>query len=118
MNTVLLPVKDFKESKQRLVPALSASARAGLAQAMLRDVLNVLARAQAPQRVVVFTAGGEVIQMARSFGFDVILEKSVGGHSAAVNQMVEELSVTSARIFSIAADLPRLTPSEIDFALN
>jgi len=118
MNTVLLPVKDFRESKQRLVPALDANARVQLAQAMLRDVLSVLARARAPQRVVVFTAADEVMQMARPFGFNIAFEKSVDGHSAAVNQMVEELSATSSRILSIAADLPRLVPSEIDFAFN
>jgi 2-phospho-L-lactate/phosphoenolpyruvate guanylyltransferase len=118
MNTVLLPVKDFKESKQRLVSALDPETRAGLARAMLRDVLAVLARARAARRVVVFTAAAEVIETAKPFGFDIVLEKSVDGHSAAVNQMVDELSVTSARILSIAADLPRLTSSEIDFALN
>jgi 2-phospho-L-lactate/phosphoenolpyruvate guanylyltransferase len=118
MNTVLLPVKDFKDSKQRLVPALDATARARLAQAMLRDVLSVLARARAPQRVVVFTAAEEVMEMARPFGFNIILEGSVDGHSAAVNQMVDELSATSSRILSIASDLPRLVPSEIDFAFN
>jgi len=118
MNTVLLPVKDFKDSKQRLVPALDATARARLAQAMLRDVLSVLTRARAPQRVVVFTAAEEVMELARPFGFDIVFEGSVDGHSAAVNQMVEGLSATSSRILSIAADLPRLAPSEIDFAFN
>jgi len=118
MNTVLLPVKDFKDSKQRLVPALDATARARLAQAMLRDVLSVLTRARAPQRVVVFTAAEEVMELARPFGFNIVFEGSVDGHSAAVNQMVEELSATSSRILSIAADLPRLAPSEIDFAFN
>ena len=118
MNTVLLPVKDFKDSKQRLVPALDATARARLAQAMLRDVLSALARARAPQQVVVFTAAEEVMELARPFGFNIVFEGSVDGHSAAVNQMVEELSATSSRILSIAADLPRLAPSEIDFAFN
>jgi 2-phospho-L-lactate guanylyltransferase (CobY/MobA/RfbA family) len=40
------------------------------------------------------------------------------GHSAAVNRMVEELSASATRILSIAGDLPRLVPSEIDFALD
>ena len=118
MKTVLLPVKDFSNAKQRLAPALDGDSRAGLARAMLSDVLNVLAEARAPQRVVVVTAADEVIQMGRSFGFEVVLEKLVGGHSAAVNQMMEELSGTCSRILSIAGDLPRLIPSEIDFALD
>src|SRR5437762_3705849 len=118
MKTVLLPVKDFSDAKQRLASSMDAEARAGLARAMLADVLNALARARAPQRVVAFTAADEVIQMARPFGFDVVLEKAVDGHSAAVNRMVDELSPSSSRILSIAADLPRLIPSEIDFALE
>jgi 2-phospho-L-lactate guanylyltransferase len=118
MKTVLLPVKTFAEAKQRLVPVLDAATRAGLARAMCTDVLNALARTRAAERVIVFTAADEVIQMARPFGFDVVLEKSINGHSAAVNQMVTELLTSSARILSIAIDLPRLLPSEIDFALD
>jgi 2-phospho-L-lactate/phosphoenolpyruvate guanylyltransferase len=118
MRTVLLPVKNFCDAKQRLSPALDGTARAGLARAMLLDVLNVLARARTPQRVVVFTAAAEVIELSRKCGFDAVVEKSVAGHSAAVNQMVEDLSRTSSRILSIAGDLPRLVPSEIDFALD
>jgi 2-phospho-L-lactate guanylyltransferase len=85
---------------------------------MLNDVLTTLARARAPERVVVFTAAEDVIDMAKPFGFDVVLEESVNGHSAAVNQMVQELSSNCSRILSLAADLPRLAPSEVDFVLH
>src|SRR5437763_16555049 len=118
MKTVLLPVKDFATAKQRLASGIDAATRAGLARAMLADVLNVLARAKTPERVVVFTAADEVFEMARPFGFEVVFEKSIDGHSAAVNQMVEELLGTSTRILSTAGDLPRLAASEIDFALD
>lgn len=118
MKTVLLPVKTFADAKQRLIPALDGPTRAGLARAMCMDVLNALARTRVPERVVVFTAADEVIEMAKPFGFDVVVEKSVDGHSAAVNQMVRELLSSSARILSIAIDLPRLVSSEIDFALD
>src|SRR6266704_6965719 len=118
MKTVLLPVKAFANAKQRLASKLDPPARAGLARAMCLDVLKTLSRTRVPNRVVVFTAADEVIQMARPFGFDVVLEKAVDGHSAAVNRMVDELSSSSSRILSIASDLPRLVPSEIDFAMD
>jgi 2-phospho-L-lactate guanylyltransferase len=118
VKTVVLPVKNFKDSKQRLSPACDPETRAGLARAMLQDVLDAVSRARKPQRVIVFTAADEVIDMARPFGFDFVVEKSVAGHSAAVNSIVEELSATSSRILSIAADLPRMVPSEVDFALD
>jgi len=118
MKTVLLPVKCFRNAKQRLSHALDDTRRTGLARAMLQDVLTMISRARTPERVVVFTADEEVIQMTKPFGFDVVMEKSVDGHSAAVNQMVDELAGTCSEILSIAADLPRLQPSEIDFALS
>ncbi len=118
MKTVLLPVKDFSNAKQRLAPVLDAPARAGLARAMFTDVLNALSRTHGPQRVIVFTASDEVMHMTRPFGFEVVIEKSVDGHSAAVNQMVSEYLPTSSRLLAIASDLPRLAPSEIDFALD
>src|SRR5215467_9442809 len=118
MKTVLLPVKTFINAKQRLAPAVDSETRAGLARAMCTDVLNTLARTHVPERVVVFTGADEVIEMARPFGFDVVREKCAAGHSAAVNQMVTDLLSSSTRILSIAIDLPRLVPSEIDFALD
>jgi 2-phospho-L-lactate guanylyltransferase len=118
MKTVLLPVKDFNNAKQRLAPAMDAPARAGLARAMLSDVLAALKRARAPERIVVFTSADAVMEMVEPFGFETVFERSVAGHSAAVNQLVDEFRVNSSSILAIAGDLPKLRSSEIDFALN
>jgi 2-phospho-L-lactate guanylyltransferase len=118
MKTVLLPVKEFSNAKQRLAAAFDSQTRSALARAMLTDVLNALRRARTPERVVVFTAADEVVQMVEPFGFKTVLERSVDGHSAAVNQLLAEFSPTSSHILSIAGDLPRLMPSEIDFVLS
>ena len=118
MKTVLLPVKGFGNAKQRLASACNPEMRAGLACAMLSDVLRAISRARMPERIIVFTAADEVTQMARSFGFEIMSERSVEGHSAAVNHMMSELSTTSSRILSIAADLPRLAANDVDFVLE
>src|SRR5262245_11261035 len=108
MRTLLLPVKDFRHAKQRLSTRLIPAERVALAKAMLSDVLSAIARARTPDRVVVFTASDQVAEIARPYQFDIIEEVSVRGHSAAVNQMVQELSCNSSQILSIAADLPLL----------
>jgi 2-phospho-L-lactate guanylyltransferase len=118
MKTVLLPVKEFGKAKQRLAPALDAAARAGLARAMLKDVLTALRRARAPEKIVVFTATDEVLKIVEPFGFQTIVEKSLAGHSAAINYLVDEFSATSSKVLALAGDLPKLSPSEIDFVLN
>jgi 2-phospho-L-lactate guanylyltransferase len=114
MRTLLLPVKDFREAKQRLSARLTPSQRAGLAKAMLSDVLTAISRARTPDRVIVFTASDQVADIARPYNFDIIEEVSVRGHSAAVNQMVHELSANASQILSIAADLPLLEPNDVD----
>src|SRR5262245_5872200 len=114
MRTLLLPVKDFRDAKQRLSARLAPSQRAALARAMLSDVLSAISRAKRPERVVVFTASDQVAGIARSYNFDIIEEVSVRGHSAAVNQMVQELSSSASQILSIAADLPLLEPTDVD----
>jgi len=118
MKTVLLPVKEFNNAKQRLAPAVDAPGRAALARAMLTDVLAALKRSRTPDRIVVFTAAEEVKKMVEPFGFEILFERSVEGHSAAVNQLLDEFSGSSSTILAIAGDLPKLTSSEIDFALN
>jgi 2-phospho-L-lactate guanylyltransferase len=111
MKTVLLPIKEFRHAKQRLASALDSDFREN-------DVLNALAQAHAPDRVVVFTASEEVAEIVRPMRFDVVFETTVNGHSAAVNYMVSELAATASEILSIAGDLPKLRPEEIDFVLN
>jgi 2-phospho-L-lactate guanylyltransferase len=118
MKTVLLPVKDFQNAKQRLAPAFDAATRVDLARAMLGDVLDAVARSTVPNHVVVYTASSEAASMAAQFRFDVIVETAVNGHSAAVNLMVERLAEDATQILSIAGDLPKLRAEEIDFAFN
>jgi 2-phospho-L-lactate guanylyltransferase len=114
MKTVLLPVKEFRQAKQRLASALSPTQRAGLARAMLSDVLRALADSRRAERIVVYTACDEVREIVRPFTFDIVCETAVSGHSDAVNFMVEQLSTSASRILSLAGDLPTITAQEID----
>lgn len=118
MKTILLPVKDFKDAKHRLAPRLSPNERFGLARAMMSDVLGALTQSRMSERVVVFTAGPEAAQMSRARGFEVVVEKHVAGHSAAVNYMVGQLRPGSSKLMIIPADLPFLTSGDVDTALE
>jgi len=118
MKTVLLPVKDFKDAKQRLTPALTAEQRANLARSMLSDVLDALSDAHEPTRIVVYTASESVCRLVRPFGFEILVEHQVSGHSAAVNTVLPRLSAASERVLIIASDLPYLRSADVDDALT
>ena len=53
---VVLPVKAFDKSKQRLAQVLNADQRQRLAEAMLKDVLQVLSNTKAIGHIVVVLA--------------------------------------------------------------
>ncbi len=118
MKTVLLPVKGFSEAKQRLAPVLNPTERSALARAMLKDVLAAVAGSRSTERAIVITASSEVRDLSLGFGFEVVDENTVAGHSAAVNRMTLELGTGASRLLSIASDLPTLRADEIDGVLD
>ncbi len=118
MKTVLLPVKGLSDAKQRLAPALKPAERSALARAMLTDVLAAISGSHSTERAIVITASPEVRDLSLGFGFEVVDESIVAGHSAAVNRMTSELRTVSSRLLSIASDLPTLRAEEIDRVLD
>ena len=118
MKTVLLPVKGLSEAKQRLAPALNPTERSALARAMLTDVMAAISGSHSTERAIVITASAEVRDLSLGFGFEVVDENIVAGHSAAVNRMTLELRTVASRLLSIASDLPTLRAQEIDGVLD
>ena len=118
MKTVLLPVKGFSDAKQRLAPALKPNERSALARAMLTDVLAAISGSHSTERAIVITASAEIRDLSLGFGFEVVDESIVAGHSAAVNRMTSELGTIASRLLSIASDLPTLRAEEIDGVLD
>jgi 2-phospho-L-lactate guanylyltransferase len=113
MNVVAVPVKDLADAKQRLVPALSPSARLALARAMLHDVLRALAAAPVDARWVV-TRDAEVTATARDHGLEVVAEAINQGHTAAVAAAQAVAVRRGAGVFAtIPGDVPCVTADEI-----
>jgi 2-phospho-L-lactate guanylyltransferase len=103
---VLVPVKAFADAKLRLAPALLASDRARLAQAMAAHVLEV-AR---PLPVAVVCDDPTVADWARRHGALVIWEPG-RGLNGAVQAGVERLAAAGAQKVIVAhADLPLAGP--------
>lgn len=108
-----IPVKDLVNAKQRLVPALSPSARRELARAMLEDVLEA-AVAALPGAVVVVTTDPEVQDLSRARGAECLVERANRGHTAAVALAQREASARgAARFLTLPGDVPCVTAEEI-----
>jgi 2-phospho-L-lactate guanylyltransferase len=114
MKTVLLPVKGFDRAKSRLSSVLEPSERAALAAAMFRDVATALTGSRSLDNVIVVTADSGVAELAGQFGFEIVDEPKVTGHSDAINRVSRELAGHGVSLLALAADLPLLRADEVD----
>ncbi|MFQ5695466.1 MAG: 2-phospho-L-lactate guanylyltransferase [Terriglobia bacterium] len=81
---ILVPFKNRQNAKQRLMPVLNAGERARLAEAMLEDVLDILARWAERPPVAVVTSDSFARALAQRFAFDVLNDPANDGETQAV----------------------------------
>ncbi len=119
MNVVaLMPVKGFRNAKQRLSPLLSAPARELLAEAMFRDVLRQVRLARGLGGTFVVTGDDKVAAIALSAGAEVIREQSENGETGAVDFARAELkSAGCEAALILPGDLPLVRAADVEAIL-
>ena len=116
--TALIPVKGFRNAKQRLSAFLGSAEREALAEAMFRDVLSQVPRARGLEETVVVTGDDKVAAIAGSLGARVILENAETGETAAVD--FARISLKDAggeAVMIIPGDLPLVRSGDIESVL-
>jgi 2-phospho-L-lactate guanylyltransferase len=115
MSTLaILPVKGFGQAKTRLRGRVPDGPRAGLAEAMVRDVLRALAAVDGLDGVIVVTAEPIAAQLARDAGAEVVHDPAEAGQSAAVQLGVARALERGAdRVLAVPGDCPALDPGEL-----
>jgi 2-phospho-L-lactate guanylyltransferase len=111
---ILVPVKDLKSAKQRLAAVLDQPARTQLAQAMLEDVLEVLAAWSGHPPVALVTRDSFALQLASRFDFEIIVDHANTGETDAIamaTHICEMRGVQSTLV--IPADIPLLAAEEL-----
>jgi len=118
-TAAILPVKRFKDAKQRLRTHVSAELRAVLARAMVADVLDALARTPSIERVIV-VSGEESLAQAASFPGAILVADDVeSGQSAAVTRGVESARAAGAeRVLCVPGDCPGIDADELEELLR
>ena len=119
MRALLLPVKDLKNAKKRLMSVLTPEERFGLAEAMLADTIRAVQGVRAAERIFVVTNYGPVMDLARENGWEVLREERQISESDSVDaasRICEERGVRS--LLRVPLDLPLVQPGDIDELLN
>ncbi|HEY6434396.1 MAG TPA: 2-phospho-L-lactate guanylyltransferase [Acetobacteraceae bacterium] len=108
-----VPVKSFRDAKQRLSSVLSPAQRQALSEAMLADVLTALSAARLAG-IMVNTADHAVITFVRRFDARVISDRAGEGHTTAVAMMAQRLERDGVdAMLTMPGDIPRVTAAEI-----
>ena len=116
--TALIPVKGFRNAKQRLSAFLGSAEREALAEAMFRDVLNQVLRAHGLEQTVVVTGDDKVAAIAGSLGARIILENAETGETAAVDFARTSLKDGGGEaVMIIPGDLPLVRSGDIESVL-
>ena len=120
MTQALLPLKDLVEAKSRLAGLLSPSERRALAQAMVEDVLTVLAQHGEITRITLVSDDPGAGMLAQKYGADYLAERDLGCRglnrvvAAAVGRLVQD---HAAPMLVRHGDRPLLSIEDIDAVL-
>ena len=112
---ILVPVKNLSGAKQRLAAILDQPARTKLAQAMLSDVLEVLAAWTHRPEVGIVTSDPFALQLANRYHFTVIPDNANRSETVAIEtatRFCESKGVDSSLV--IPADIPLIQSWELE----
>ena len=113
-----MPVKGFRNAKQRLTPLLNSVARELLAEAMFRDVLRQVRAARGLAATFVVTGDEKVASIATLAGAEVIRERAENGETAAVDFARLEMKKAGCEAALILpGDMPLVRAADIEHVL-
>lgn len=121
MAQALVPLKDLVQAKTRLAGLLRPSERRALAQAMVEDVLAVLAHHSQLERVTLVSDDPGAGLLAGKYGIDCWTEESLGcrGLNAVVRCASTKLLADSdSPLLVLHGDLPLLSAEDIDAVID
>jgi 2-phospho-L-lactate guanylyltransferase len=118
VKALLVPVKTFRRSKQRLAPHYSEDARAALAEALCRDFFAVLRHVRSARRIFVVSAEPVALALARANDWEIVAETDQVSESDSVDAASRHCAEQGVRkLLRIPMDLPLVRAEDIDAIL-
>lgn len=115
---ILVPVKNLKQAKQRLASVLDQAARTELAQAMLHDVLEVLASWQSRPDVAIVSCDSFALSLASTYGFEIIADHKNSGETDAIEIATRVCEMRGLDTLVIPADIPLIQAWEMQAIMD
>jgi 2-phospho-L-lactate guanylyltransferase len=119
MRALLLPVKDLRNAKKRLIGVLTQEERFGLAEAMLADAIRTLRGVLSAEKIFVITNYQPAMDAAEESGWEVLREElqiSESDSVDAASRICEERGVRA--LLRLPLDLPLVQSRDVDELLT
>lgn len=113
---LVIPVKDFGRSKQRLAAVLDSEQRRRCCQAMTDDVLSAVTSLSGLDGISLVSSAPEAKGLAQRFGVEYLDETALNasGLNAVLEASISELGRRGQQdVMVLHADLPLVTPAEL-----
>jgi 2-phospho-L-lactate guanylyltransferase len=112
---ILIPVKNLSDAKQRLASVLDQFARTELAQAMLHDVVAMIAAWPQRPACTLVTSDPFAFALADKYDFEVIPDRTNPGETGAI-EMATRLCEARGIDYTlvIPADIPLIQATELE----
>jgi 2-phospho-L-lactate/phosphoenolpyruvate guanylyltransferase len=111
---ILIPIKNLANAKQRLASVLDQADRTELAQAMLYDVCEEVAKVANPADVSLVTSDPFAVAVAMEFHFQVIPDDATRSETDAIEMATQFCETREIRnTLVIPADIPLIQASEL-----
>jgi 2-phospho-L-lactate guanylyltransferase len=115
MRALLLPIKDLRNAKKRLIGVLTPEERFGLAQAMLADTIRAVQGVRQADRIFFVTNYEPTMQLAEENHWEILREDQQISESDSVDaasRICEAQGVQA--LLRVPLDLPLIQPADID----
>jgi 2-phospho-L-lactate guanylyltransferase len=115
MRALLLPIKDLRNAKKRLIGALTPEERFGLAQAMFADTIRAVQGVRRADKIFVVTNYEPAMHIAEENGWEVLREDHQISESDSVDaasRLCELRGVTG--LLRVPLDVPLVQALDID----
>lgn len=119
MRALLLPVKDLRNAKKRLVGVVTPEERFGLAEAMLADTIRTVRGVLSAEKIFVITNYEPALDIAEENGWEILREENQVSESDSVDaasRICEERGVRA--LLRLPLDLPLVESRDIDELLT
>ena len=115
MRALLLPVKDLRHAKKRLIGVLTPEERFALAQAMLADCIQAIRGVRGAEKIFVITNYTPAMELAEENHWEILREEQQISESHSVDaasRICEQRGVTG--LLRLPLDLPLVRSTDID----